>query len=151
MNISISSTVATPSPTRAGIHRLTGLRDSHTIVWRQRPGQERVSFEETGGDKHAMMALLRPTMEGVGAVAATRPPARRTAVRVGLGDTRAQGSAAVGWGGRRSRCRDARHLLLCGGGALAAVVRRRGLPRLHGGARSAAATLSTPKSRLKVH
>ena len=76
-------------------------------------------------------------------------------MHAGLGVTRAQGGAAVGWGGAwelpPQAMSDAQQLLVCGGGGLAAVVRRWGLPWLYGGARGAATTLSTSKSGLRVH
>ena len=65
-----------------------------------------------------MMALLRPALEGVGAVAATRPPARRTAVRTDR-TARARGEARGrakrgAWELPPQRDVGRRQLLLCG-------------------------------------
>jgi len=90
-----------------------------------------------------MMALLRPALEGAGALAATRPPARRTAVRpvrtgrgrrgaLGEGRVRA-GAAAAAW--RRAL-------------ASAPVWRRRALPQPYGGTRGAAAKLRASEGRM---
>ena len=47
-----------------------------------------------------MMALRRPALEGAGALAATRRPARRTAVRAGWAVRGRRGCAEVVWGAR---------------------------------------------------
>ena len=65
-----------------------------------------------------MMALQRRALEGAGAVGATRPPARRTAVRIGPAGrgrrkVQGQGRGRVGAAAAAARYRPAQQLLLC--------------------------------------